>query len=70
MIGRLLARWLPARAAQPLAESPATVSPRYVALHYPAIDGWFLNDSGESLSLLSRNKVIIAHHPLNAGNAP
>jgi len=49
MIRRLLARWLPARAAQPSAESPATLSPRDVGLHDAVLDGWFLNDSGELL---------------------
>lgn len=49
MIRRLLARWLPARAAQPSAESLATLSPRDVGLHDAVLDGWFLNDSGELL---------------------
>lgn len=49
MIKRMLARWLPARAAQPVAETPATLSPRDVGLHDAVLDGWFLNDSGELL---------------------
>ncbi|WP_434708948.1 methyltransferase domain-containing protein [Pseudomonas sp. R1-1] len=49
MIKRMLARWLPAPAAQPSAESPATLSPRDVGLHDAVLDGWFLNDSGELL---------------------
>ena len=50
MIRRLLARWLPARAAQTSAEPPAaTLSPRDVGLHDAVLDGWFLNDSGELL---------------------
>jgi len=49
MIGRLLARLLPARAALPPAEAPAPVSPRDVGLHDAVLDGWFLNDSGELL---------------------
>ena len=49
MIRRLLARWLPAPAAQPVAEPPATLSPRDVGLHDAVLDGWFLNDSGELL---------------------
>lgn len=49
MIKRMLARWLPARAAQPVAEPPATLSPRDVGLHDAVLDGWFLNDSGELL---------------------
>lgn len=49
MIRQLLARWLPAPAAQPSAEPSATVSPRDVGLHDAVLDGWFLNDSGELL---------------------
>lgn len=49
MIKRMLARWLPARAAQTSAEPPATLSPRDVGLHDAVLDGWFLNDSGELL---------------------
>ncbi|QRK84362.1 class I SAM-dependent methyltransferase [Pseudomonas granadensis] len=49
MIRRLLARWLPARAAQPVAQTRATLSPRDVGLHDAVLDGWFLNDSGELL---------------------
>jgi SAM-dependent methyltransferase len=49
MIRRLLARWLPAPAAQLVAEPPATLSPRDVGLHDAVLDGWFLNDSGELL---------------------
>ncbi|QXI06274.1 class I SAM-dependent methyltransferase [Pseudomonas tensinigenes] len=49
MIRRLLARWRPARAAQPLPAPLAKVSPRDVGLHDAVLDGWFLNDSGELL---------------------
>ncbi|MGY1888149.1 Ubiquinone biosynthesis O-methyltransferase [Pseudomonas fluorescens] len=49
MIRRLLARWRPARAAQPLSAPLAKVSPRDVGLHDAVLDGWFLNDSGELL---------------------
>ncbi|MBC3268647.1 class I SAM-dependent methyltransferase [Pseudomonas sp. SWRI81] len=49
MIRRLLGRWRPARAAQPVPAPSAKVSPRDVGLHDAVLDGWFLNDSGELL---------------------